>query len=66
MLTPDTGVLFAPGDVDDLVTQLDKLARDEERLRYMGVQARRWAEENLDPEKYYRDLMAVYTDVAGW
>jgi glycosyltransferase involved in cell wall biosynthesis len=65
LLTPDTGVLFAPGDVDDLATQLDKLAHDAERLRYMGVQARRWAEENLDPERYYHNLMAVYTDVSS-
>jgi glycosyltransferase involved in cell wall biosynthesis len=62
-LTEETGLLFQPGDVEDLVAKLESLAFDEGRLRAMGGAARRWAEVNLDPERYYGSLMQLYSQV---
>jgi glycosyltransferase involved in cell wall biosynthesis len=63
LLTTETGVLFTPGDVDDLAAKLDAINSDENTLRAMGRQARRWAEENLNPAGFYRQLMSIYDDV---
>jgi glycosyltransferase involved in cell wall biosynthesis len=63
LLTEETGLLFEPGDVEDLVKKLESLAFDEGRLRAMGGAARRWAEVNLDPERYYGSLMQLYSQV---
>jgi glycosyltransferase involved in cell wall biosynthesis len=63
LLTEETGALFQPGDVADLARVLSELAFDTPRLRAMGRAARRWAEAHLDPERYYRALMALYDQV---
>ena len=63
LMTPETGLLFEPGDVEDLVNKIASLAFDGQRLRSMGRAARHWAETNLDPERYYHALMQVYVDV---
>lgn len=60
LLTPETGRLFAPGDVDGLAARIDELAYDDARLQQMGRAARAWAQANLDPRRYYERLMDVY------
>ncbi len=60
LITPETGRLVEPGDVDDLVRALEEVAFDEARLREMGRAARQWAHEQLSPRRYYERLMAVY------
>lgn len=63
LITPETGLLVTPGDVDDLVQGIKKLAFDDDRLRSMSRSAREWAEINLDPKKYYRSIIKVYSQV---
>lgn len=63
LLTQETGLLFEPGDVEDLVDKIESLAFAPKRLRSMGRAARRWAEVNLDPERYYDSLMRLYLQV---
>lgn len=60
LITPETGLLFEPDNVEDLVTTLESVAFDDEKLKIMGKAARRWAEENLDPQRYYEDIIHVY------
>ncbi len=63
LITPETGLLFKPGDVDDLAAQIGSIAFDDNRLRSMGRAARAWAEANLDPETWYNSLMNIYSQV---
>jgi glycosyltransferase involved in cell wall biosynthesis len=63
LLNEQTGLLFDPGDVEDLAEKIGTLALDDKRLRSMGRAARRWAEVNLDPECYYGSLMRLYSQV---
>jgi glycosyltransferase involved in cell wall biosynthesis len=63
LLTDETGLLFEPGDAQDLAEKIEMLAFDDKRLRSMGRAARRWAEVNLDPERYYGSLMQLYSQV---
>jgi len=60
LLTEETGVLFQAGNVADLEEKIESLAFYDKRLRSMGCAARHWAEENLDPERYYDTLMEIY------
>jgi glycosyltransferase involved in cell wall biosynthesis len=63
LLSEETGLLFDPSDVGDLADKIASLALDDERLHSMGRAARHWAEVNLDPERYYRSLMRLYSQV---
>lgn len=63
LITEETGYLFEPGNVMDLVEKLSAAVFDDKRLHTMGRAARNWAEENFDPERYYKDLMRLYTQV---
>lgn len=63
LLTEETGLLFQPGNVEDLTDTLESVVFDDDRLRSMGHAARRWAEINLDPEHYYCSLMQLYSQV---
>ncbi len=64
LLTEETGLLFQPGNVEDLEEKIESLAFDDNRMRSMGRAARRWAEENLDPERYYNSLIEIYSQAA--
>ncbi len=61
LITPETGLLFSAGDVDDLAAKIGSVAFDDDRLRAMGQAARAWAERNLDPQAYYDSIMDVYS-----
>lgn len=61
LLPENTGLLFTPGNVDDLAEKISSIAFDDERLRFMGRAARAWAEQAFDPEGWYDSLMEIYT-----
>lgn len=63
LITEDTGFLFEPGNVTDLVSTLQGVAFDQQKLTEMGKAARHWAETNLDPEIYYAKLMRLYENL---
>jgi glycosyltransferase involved in cell wall biosynthesis len=65
LITPETGILAEPGNVDDLAEKIDKLNSDKGALRSMGQNARVWAEQNLSPENYYERIMETYEDICG-
>jgi glycosyltransferase involved in cell wall biosynthesis len=56
----ETGLLFNPGDADDLREKILSLAADKAKIEEMGRNARKFVEENFDPERHYESLMKIY------
>lgn len=63
LVSEESGALFTPGNVEDLVEKLESLAFDDKKLRAKGRYARNWAEKHLDPQTYYRKLENIYREV---
>ena len=59
------GLLFKPGDVDDLRVKMQSLASDPERTVKMGMNAREKAERKYGVDAHYKMLMAAYEEVLG-
>ncbi len=55
-----TGLLFRPGDPEDLAAKVEWLLSHPEELARMRREARREYEEQYTPERNYQMLMAVY------
>ncbi len=54
------GLLFSPGDADELAACLRCLWRDPEQTRSMGLNGRRKVLARYNPENHYRQLYALY------
>jgi len=63
LVNEESGALFAPGNVEDLVEKLESLAFDDKKLKTKGRYARSWVEKHLDPQTYYRKLDNIYREV---
>ena len=61
----ERGLLFEPGDTNDLRAKITHLSRHPETIRQMGKNARKYAEEELNPELHYKGLIEVYQGVVG-
>lgn len=55
-----TGLLFEPGNADDLAEKARWMADNPDRCREMGQAARREYEEKYTPERNYEVLMEIY------
>ncbi len=55
-----TGLLFEPGNVDDLAAKISYLIKNKDQVRYMGELARKKAEQKYNSEKHYEKLMEIY------
>ena len=55
-----TGLLFEPGDAQDLQQKIDYLLTHPELAVEMGGNARKLAEESYGPDRHYQQLMEVY------
>jgi len=58
----ETGFLFQPGDVDDLVKKLDKLLGSPELARRLGKNARKFVEDKFSTEKYFEEYIGMVND----
>jgi glycosyltransferase involved in cell wall biosynthesis len=58
-----TGLLFEPGNVDDLVKKILSAKNNPEKMKEMGLNARKEFEEKYTPEKNYKILMNIYEKV---
>jgi len=58
-----TGLLFEPGNVDDLVKKILWAKNNPEKMKEMGLNARKEFEEKYTPEKNYKILMNIYEKV---
>ncbi len=54
------GLLFTPGNVDDLAEKLAKVLRDEDLRKKLGHAARAKAERELSVEKFSRECEAIF------
>jgi glycosyltransferase involved in cell wall biosynthesis len=60
-----TGLLFEPGNAEDLADKLSWADKHPEELARMGRQARTHYEANFSPETNYRQLLGIYREVTG-
>jgi glycosyltransferase involved in cell wall biosynthesis len=60
-----SGLLFQPGDIEDLVQQVQWAFGHSEELRDMRFAARREYEENYTPGRNYKMLMDIYATALG-
>jgi glycosyltransferase involved in cell wall biosynthesis len=61
LITPgNDGLLFKPGDIEDLRVKLQYFADDQERAVEMGMNAREKVEQKYSVEVHYQRLMEAY------
>ena len=65
MITPETGSLVEPGNVDEIAEAIGSICSDRDKLKRMGIAARQWAETKLSPALYYQRIMEVYEEISG-
>ncbi|MEM4312973.1 MAG: glycosyltransferase family 4 protein [Thermoplasmata archaeon] len=58
-----TGLLFEPGNAEDMANKVKLLWKDCDNLERMGQNARREYEEKYTPEKNYEMMMNIYNKV---
>ena len=58
-----TGLLFEPGDIDELADKMDYLINHKSMCIDMGKRARRLVEDKHSPHIHYDLLMRVYEKV---
>jgi len=56
----ETGLTFEPGNVEDLRDKIEYFINSPYGITEMGKNARRFVEENFNPNKHYKKLMEVY------
>lgn len=56
----ETGLLFTPGSVDQLVAAIDKLVSSEDESKKMGQAGRDLAEREYDPDTHHRRVREIY------
>jgi glycosyltransferase involved in cell wall biosynthesis len=62
----ETGLLYAPGNVEQLGKAISFLVERPELATQMGVTGRRFVEAQHAPEAHYRALMSLYTRMRPW
>ena len=55
-----TGLTFKPGNSDDLREKILYLLNNSEKIIEIGKNARRFVEQNFNPNKYYQNIMRIY------
>jgi glycosyltransferase involved in cell wall biosynthesis len=61
----ERGLLFEPGNPDDLRDKIVSLLNDPEGRQRMGRTARAYVEREMSPEGHYRKLIEIYGSLAG-
>ncbi len=56
----ETGLTFEAGNTGDLRDKIGTLLKNPQVISQMGRRARRWVEEEFNPEKHYQGLMEIY------
>jgi glycosyltransferase involved in cell wall biosynthesis len=54
------GLLFEPGNEDDLAEKINYLSENPDKALEMGEYARKFVEEKYSPKKHYNRLMEIY------
>ncbi|MBA7515425.1 D-inositol-3-phosphate glycosyltransferase [subsurface metagenome] len=56
----ETGLLFEPGNADDLAEKIQWMVENPKERQAMGLRARELVEKECNPELHYKRLIAVY------
>jgi glycosyltransferase involved in cell wall biosynthesis len=64
-VTPETGTLVEPGDVEALADAVARMLRDKERRALQGAAARRRAREHFGREAWIERILAIYLSLPG-
>jgi len=56
----ETGLLFEPGNVDELTEKISWMISNPNELQKMGKRARDMVEEKFSPEKHYEEIVNIY------
>ncbi len=56
----ETGLLFEPGNVEDLKQKIEMQAADSDKIKQMGKNAWQFVEQELNEQKHYAGLMKIY------
>jgi glycosyltransferase involved in cell wall biosynthesis len=62
----ETGLLFPPGNVEQLVRAISFLVERPELAVQMGLNGRKFVEARHAPQAHYRALMRLYTQMRPW
>jgi glycosyltransferase involved in cell wall biosynthesis len=57
----ERGLIFKAGDVGDLRKKISDLLDKTQKVYEMGINARKFVENELNPEKHYEQLMKIYS-----
>ena len=57
------GLIFAPGNAEDLASKMRELWDDHDARVSMGIEGRKKIADRFTPEKHYRDLVSLYHEV---
>jgi glycosyltransferase involved in cell wall biosynthesis len=57
------GLIFSPGNTEDLARKMRTLWEDCDGRRAMGIEGRKKIADRFTPEKHYRELVNLYHDV---
>ena len=60
LITEETGLLFQPGNSDDLSDKIEYFLTHPSLLKGLGMQARKFVEENFAPSDHYEKIMSIY------
>ena len=63
VVTPDSGVLAAPGDAEGLGRAIRALAEDSDRRRRMGVLARQHVSQRFSVSRLIEDIDLLYREL---
>jgi glycosyltransferase involved in cell wall biosynthesis len=55
-----TGLLFEPGNIEDLASKIDYLYRKPQLIKKLGQNALNRVKENHSRERYYQELLQIY------
>lgn len=59
----ETGLTFEPGNSEDLKNKIGYFLKNPNLVIKMGKNAKKFVEENFNPEKHYQELMKIYNTV---
>jgi glycosyltransferase involved in cell wall biosynthesis len=60
----ETGLLFEPGNSDELSKKIKYLTDNHDKVREMGKACRTYVLQELNPENHYQKLMEIYRNVS--
>jgi glycosyltransferase involved in cell wall biosynthesis len=60
-----TGLMFEMGNAEDLSSKIEYMLNSPEEVKRMGENARKFAEQELSPDNYYKKIIEIYNKVSS-